>query len=219
MHEKSSSFPTVGRQFRIAVLVVAGLGLASGIAHGWLDARWSFTKDVKGIAGRLQELPDRVGDWTLVRDEEISQQVQDLLRCDGFTNRVYVNESTGQQVSMAVIYGPRGPTAVHNPEICYQGAGKVPQAAAQKRSIEGTSDSFWAVTLLDELDLQPSIEVYYSWSDGGPWTAADYARMWPTDRLYKIQLAGTPPAPGQSSQVEEFLQQVLPEVRSLMEGR
>ena len=152
MHEKPSSFLTVGRQFRVAVIVVAVLSIASGIVHGWLDARWSFANDRLSIAGRLEKLPEHIEDWVMVQDNEISEQVQNLLRCDGYSNRVYANEETGEQVAMAILYGPRGPTAVHNPEICYEGAGLVAEAEAQRISVGGSADTLWKVTMLDELD-------------------------------------------------------------------
>jgi hypothetical protein len=203
----------------IAALSAASLlCIASGIAHGWLDGRWIDRVDVNSIGAQLQQLPQRFGDWSLAETQELPESARKMLQCYGDTLKVYQSAKTGNRVTVAVLFGPRGPIAVHTPEICYSGQGIQQQGNTQRVTLDadGLSHSLWKVIFQSKVDSQPALEAYYAWSVGDAWQAAEHPRVWLTDRLYKIQVAGQPALPGQISESQQFLEQFLPQLQPLL---
>ncbi len=80
--------------------------------------------------------------------------------------------------------------------------------------VNETDQHLWKVQFRRKETGKTHLEVWYAWSDGGPWVAAKNPRVWMTDRLYKIQVAGPAPEAKQASEVEAFLKVFLPELRS-----
>jgi hypothetical protein len=201
----------------IATLLV--ITVLSGLVHGYLDGRWAAGPDLAAAAARLPELPEKVGPWVLVSDQELPANAARILQCYGSVVREYWNPATGDRVNVALLFGPRGPIAVHTPEICYSSAGTtlLGDRVAQSLDIDGQSEKFWSVQFAHDGDPKPSLEVWYAWSDGGPWQAADQPRFWLTDRLYKIQLAGKPSADGTQSSLQDFLAHFLLSVREAIQ--
>ena len=206
---------------RIAPRLVALIGcisliLASGIAHGYLSGRWTKAATKQNISDTLANLPARCGDWQVQNSTELDGQTQRILECYGSMVREYKNVMTGETVNVFVVSGPRGPIAVHTPEVCYSSSGTEPAGPRQATPIRNgdRTDNLWKV-LFRAPGENDSIgfEVWYGWSDGGTWQAAEFPRAWLTDSLYKIQAAGPPAATGEkTSPVEDFLQQFLPEL-------
>lgn len=201
----------------VALVLVVILAIGSGLVHGWLDGRWSSGPDLASIGERLNKLPEALGDWVLLRHQEMPANALQMLRCYGHTLRVYQHSKTGAQVTIAVLLGPRGPIAVHTPEICYSGQGV--KQAKERQSVpikaNGLAHSVWQLNFLSKSDSSPALEVFYAWSDGGAWQASKYPRFWLTSRLYKFQLAGPPPASGEQSACVDFLQNFLPALSNL----
>ncbi len=204
--------------FRFAFLLSVCLAVTSSLTFGWLDGRWVSQPDMAATGNKLQELPDQLGDWRLVETQSLDANAARMLRCYGHTVRIYTNAQSGNRLTVAVLFGPRGPIAVHTPEICYSGQGVQQQGERERVEVSsgGLTHGLWKTNFLSKVDLQPELEVYYAWSDGGPWQAADQPRYWLTDRLYKIQLAGPPTTEGQPSEslqfLELFLEQLQPQL-------
>ena len=207
--------PRIPKSLWFAGLLATALTIVSGLAFGWLDARWADTPDMAAIGNKLDDLPERCGDWSLVEQQELDENARKLLRCYGDTVRVYVNANSGSRLTVAVLLGPRGPIAVHTPEICYSGQGVQQDAPRQRVEISSgdVEHQLWQTNFLSKVDGQPELEVFYAWSDGGPWQAAEQPRYWLTDRLYKIQLAGPPTPDGQPSESLQFLETFLPQLQ------
>ncbi|QDV26810.1 exosortase-associated EpsI family protein [Aureliella helgolandensis] len=213
-------FQKIPFQFLLATVLCIGLTIASSFAYGWLDGRWANQPDLQAAASQLDRIPAQLGTWMLVEDRELEPNAQQLLRCYGYANRIYRNSETGDQVTVAVLMGPRGPIAVHTPEICYSGQGV--EAEGERQSVSITTNkqnhALWGLTMLSKVDLQPSLEVLYGWSDGGPWQAAEQPRYWMTDRLYKLQIAGPPATEAGGSPTTDFLELFLEQVAPLLSG-
>ena len=209
---------TTQTRFRIAIVVATVLCMTSAFAHGWLDRRWANEPNLRLRGEQLSKLPKEVGEWTLVEERELEKSAQDLLRCYGYNHSVYQNSKSGKTVTLAVLFGPRGPIAVHTPEICYSGRGV--QAAGGRKSVsiegEGTEHTLWKVSFLSKVDLQPDMDVFYGWTVDGIWQASKRPRFWLTDDLYKIQIAGPPSIDGTPSEAELFLKELLPLLRPLV---
>ncbi|QDS96371.1 hypothetical protein FF011L_51790 [Roseimaritima multifibrata] len=200
---------------RKALIVVVGAILISGIVHGYLDGRWVDQVDVQALGSELNQLPEKCGDWELVAETDLESNAADLLQCYGSTVREYVQPATGQRVNLAVLFGPRGPIAVHTPEVCYSSKGTEPAGDRVQAAIAG-SDRFWKTQFKQRGANQNHLEVWYGWSDGGAWQAVDYPRVWMTDRLYKIQVASALNQETGESPINDFLQDFLPELKSKM---
>ncbi|MGB0597084.1 MAG: exosortase-associated EpsI family protein [Rubripirellula sp.] len=200
--------------FRLPLAIVLGLTLTSGIVHGVLDGRWSIPENLIATGAELQQIPDQFGEWELQEKRELREGAVKLLRCYGSLVRVYKSQSSDAVVNVAVVYGPRGPIAVHTPEICYDSVG-TEQVGATKREVIVTAaerHGFWSVQFAKEPSPDPNLEVWYAWSDGGNWKDSDYPRFWMTENLYKIQVAG-PVSDGNSRAIASFLEDFLPELQ------
>lgn len=206
------------KKFFILLVAAATIAVVSGLAYGWLDGRWVNKPNVDAIAAQLKELPVEFGDWSLVENQELPDSAQNLLQCYGYSLQVYQNSKTGRRVSVAVLFGPRGPIAVHTPEVCYSGQGVTSAGNTTQEvvNIDGAEHTIWRVNFLSKRDSKPELEAYYAWSDGGIWQAAKFPRVWLTGRLYKIQLACEPTEDGEVPDAVLFLQQFLPKLQPLL---
>jgi hypothetical protein len=213
-NEKTSS-PIASR--RIAIAIILGLTLFSGVVHGYLDGRWSSKTDSISIGGRLQDLPQRSGDWVLSRTSELSEGAAQMLQCYGSEMREYRNEQTDARVNVAVLFGPRGPIAVHTPEICYSSNGTSPTRPRQIESISTVTrrHELWSVQFSRNQEPQPSLEVWYAWTVGARWQASKYPRFWVTENLYKVQVAG-PVGSETQRPCREFLEAFLPDLEKIV---
>lgn len=200
--------------FRLPLAIILGLTVTSGIVHGVLDGRWSIPENLIATGAELQQIPDQFGDWELQEKRELREGAAKLLRCYGSLVRVYKSQSSGAVVNVAVVYGPRGPIAVHTPEICYDSVGTEQVGATKRETIVAAAErhGFWSVQFAKEPSPDPNLEVWYAWSDGGNWKDSDYPRFWMTENLYKIQVAG-PASNGDSGAIASFLKDFLPEVQ------
>jgi len=90
------------------------------------------------IAGRetaplvrpLREAPERFGEWRMVQEGVIEQEIRDVLRADDVVSRIYAN-GAGRPLSLFVAYfkTQRAGQAPHSPRNCLPGAGWVPSTS------------------------------------------------------------------------------------------
>ena len=192
-----------------------GLTLLSAVVHGSLDGRWSAATDLKAQGAELASLPDKCGDWEVVSKPELDQGAMDMLRCFGADQRVYRNEKTDALVNVAIFFGPRGPIAVHTPEVCYDSVGTEQK---RERRVETVSTAtrqheLWSVEFASKDNPTDQFEVWYAWSDGDNFDASKHPRFWMTDNLYKIQLSG-PVAEGTNQPIQDFLKHFLAQLET-----
>ena len=216
MSRDLKSQPLESRRSALVVLLV--LTLLSGVVHGVLDGRWQSGENKKAAGQRLHEIPHTMGDWTLAKSEELEESAARLLRCYGSLVRTYTHQTTGISVKVALLFGPRGPIAVHTPEVCYVSAGTKQFRKRQVEAVETASaaHSLWSVEFTRDEEVEPTFEVWYAWSEGEHWTAADAPRFWLTDDLYKIQLSGPVPEAG-FDPCESFVKALLPHLEQIID--
>ena len=203
---------------RLPIAILIGLALLSGVVHGALDGRWSQATDLKEQGSQLELLPDTFGDWELVESPGLEKGAAEILRCYGSTNRVYRRrDNPDVRVSVAVMFGPRGPIAVHTPEVCYDSVGtdQVSERQVEAISTVQTRHEFWSVPFSRRAS-EADFEVWYAWSDGGSWQAANHPRFWMAETLYKLQLAG-PASNGENKPCREFLEAFLPHIEKVIQ--
>lgn len=204
---------------RLPMLAMIAMILFSGVVHGVLDGRWAHPQDLKTQGERLAELPNRFGDWVLTESTPLEEGAAKLLRCYGSQVRMYRNEKTQASVNVAVLFGPRGPIAVHTPEICYSSIGTEQIGPAQPQAISTatTEHQLWSVQFSQDSQPNPSLDVWYGWSDGGVFQASNYPRFWMTENLYKIQVAGS--VSSETDQpCREFLEAFLPHLERVIQS-
>jgi Protein of unknown function (DUF3485) len=205
--------------------VAGAILLAGTLWGGWLhtkmDARRGSDEALNAAAKRLlYPLSQRLGNWRLVGQAEFSADVVRMLQCPAHINCTYVDEQTGDRVSVAVIIGPPGPIAVHTPEICYSSqdyALTTERTAVPIRDRNQREHTLWQVELRpNDVTGQP-LRVLYGWGTGDAWSATDDPRFAHASApyLYKIQLSG-PAAHGASNSdpCQNFLQWFLPELQT-----
>lgn len=218
----ASAMPPIPRsRWRIPFAIVVAMTLLSAVVHGYSDGRWAQPTDWIAQGRRLTQLPERCGPWVLIETMPLQEDAARVLRCYGSTVRAYQNEHTSEIVNVAVLFGPRGPIAVHTPEICYSSVGTSQLGERVTRSLDvaGQTQGLWSVRFAEQGSDgsvgEPAFEVWYAWSDGGSWSAAEQPRFWMTTNLYKVQVAGpvgqkgTPPC-------EDFLREFLPQLAPLL---
>ena len=201
---------------RLAIIVACGTILLSGVVHGRLSGRWVERQDFGEIAQRMNELPQKCGNWELVRSQEISDSAKNILQCYGSSAGFYRNIKTDEEVGVFLLLGPRGPTAVHRPEICFNSIGTIPDGERVKVSLpnSNSSDEFWSTKFRLPAVNEPHLEAWYAFSTGGPWVAAENPRFWMIDRLFKIQVSGRPASSGESvSPIADFMENFVPAIR------
>lgn len=204
-------------QLITGLVSIALLTIVASLAQGYLDGRLQDTTSLQSRSSRLDDLPKKFGDWERMSEEDLEPSVQRLLQCYGHANHVYRNVRTGTEVSMALLFGPRGPIAVHTPDICYVSRGTVAVGKREVSQIEGDSkDTFWRIQFRNGKEVEPSLESWYAWSDGGPWIASEHPRFWMTESLYKIQIAGPPGSSNGPSECKDFMQAITPVLRDCL---
>ena len=207
------------RSLAIPVAIVIALTACSGLVHGMLDGRWSSSEDLVARGNQLQNVPESCGNWVEVEKSQLEDKSAEVLRVYGSTVRSYRHQSTGSTVTVAVLFGPRGPIAVHTPEICYSSVSKSQCGERKTKELIHSEnvDSCWSVQFKERhaVDPDPTLDVWYGWSDGGNWVASKNPRFWMTDNLYKLQIAG-PVGNEDFRPCEDFLSVFLPKVNILM---
>ncbi|MDA9840526.1 EpsI family protein [Rubripirellula sp.] len=203
---------------RKPMLVVIALLMTSAVVHGSIDGRWSAKTDLKAQGQKLTTLPEVAGDWRLTSKPEMDESALRILQCHGWDQRQYRNEITGQIITVAVMFGPRGPMAVHTPEVCYDSVGTLQTRDRRVESIStGSNDhKFWSVEFSRKDSPDDRFESWYAWSDGGAFHASKLPRVWMTSSLYKIQLSG-PSGNGADQPIQDFLGEFLPQLEIVVE--
>lgn len=200
------------------VALVAGLTLASGIIHGRMSNRWGPSPDTLSAAKKLEEFPAQFGNWKLHSPEKMSDTAVSMLEPVGYISGRYVNQQTGEFVSMTVILGPGGLLGGHTPDGCMGFQGYTVLEGPNEVTIQdpdGSDHKFWIATLQSSGPDPKKFRVYYAYSTGDRWSAPIAPRFTLAGYhyLYKLQLSSILPF-GAESETDgscgEFLQDFLP---------
>ena len=183
-----------------SLLLMLGVAvtLAGGVVHGRLSNRWGPPADLRRVGDHLATLPEMLGEWQLVEAEEMPESAVQMLECAGHVIRTYTHRHSGARVKLALIAGPPGPIAVHTPEVCYNSRDwklEEPRLAKEIHGGNSGPHTFWAVTMQAATASGERLRVYYGWTDGHDWRAAESPRYQfaRSPYLIKLQLAGAVP--------------------------
>lgn len=178
--------------------------IATGIGHGAWTGRWKSSPDRAASEARPGRVPAALGPW---RGEPLAFDRREVERSgvDGCVARRYVDEESGESLTMLLVSGAPGPVAVHTPDVCYAGAGYEEVSAPSHREIRPEGSSRGADFLVAEYRkrdvAQPCyLRVYWAWSRGGAWAAPPNPRVAfaTASILYKVYVVRELSAPGEA---------------------
>jgi Protein of unknown function (DUF3485) len=200
-----------------AVLVIVAFGIVEAL---WTD-RWSLSNESEKAAAKLTAVPLVVGDW-VGKDDKLDPRVVARAEMTGYLLRYYTNRESGKTLEVLLVCGRTGPTSVHPPETCFQGAGYTMVGAAVKQesklpSTEPPAD-FWVAQFRKPGPSPDPLRLHWSWSSNGTWTASSNPRLTFGGnpflcKLYVIHALGKADEPVADDPAPEFLRLFLPEVR------
>jgi len=201
----------------IGMASALALVLLGGVAHGVLSNRWGVSEDIQALGGQLRTIPMEIGPWKCEEEGKLDDKVADTLEAKGYISRVYVHQATGEAVNVFMVFGPKGPIAVHTPEVCYsaRAVNQTEERQAVPCDYDGRDGTIWKLGFETNTIDKRKMSVYYGWTEGGPWQAANRPRFWRTDFLYKIQTSCQATGKKEDS-TDEFFKSFMPEARKVM---
>lgn len=209
------------RQYPIAILLVMGLTLVSGAVVGKMSNRWGPSQESLAAAKKLEEVPERFGNWELLSSGSMNESDVKMLECSGYISRSYVNQESGEVVKVFVILGSPGPISVHTPEVCYSSRANKSLETRKSVTVGASSDQFWAMTF-ERTDLNADlVRIYYAWTPGNHWVASENPRISLAScrHLYKIQVESYLPAGADlanSDPCKSFLEEFVPAMKNYL---
>lgn len=180
------------KTFVLGSIVAFFLTLASGFMQGSLSNRWGISNLQRQAGERLESFPANFADWETKKTEKLGSDALNQLVPYGYFQRDYVNRKSGAAINVLVLLGSSGPISVHTPEVCYASRDHQQLGERIKLPIPGRNggDSIWKTTFrLSGVDAQV-LNIYYGWSAGDAWIAAEKPRFSFSTRkfLYKVQI-------------------------------
>ncbi len=175
----------------LAASCLIALTVLSGVMHGRLTNRFAPPAATQAAAGRLKQVPERFGDWECEGSLEMSDATIEMLQCEDYLARRYVNQRSGETVEVSVILGPPGPIAEHTAEICISSrayrllgprrkvvlaAGGAPLAGNGQQ--HASAEELWVVDFRRNSPPADVLRVYYGWSTGRQWVAPPPGFVW-----------------------------------------
>lgn len=141
----------------------------------------------------LESIPISLKSW---KGEETKMDDQ-IVRATGSTDRItrrYIDQRTGVNLDVIVLYGPTSDMFIHRPELCYPKAGYVQFGDAKRRSIPLGKVSIPFKTLAytkgegGQTEIQ---EIHCAWRYSGHWFM-DVSNPKQSERIpgmYKVQVS------------------------------
>ncbi len=204
----------------IAALIGSTALVVCGIVHGFWTDRWTPPIEATQAAERLNDIPLELGEWDgeamEVKPDEAGGGVA------GFLKRRYVHRKTGTVLSLLVFCGRPGPVSIHTPEACYGARGF--QIGLKDRYEAGGGDRFWKTDAIrNSATDETRLRLYWGWSDGVNWNAADEARLQfarcpVLHKLYVVRELNGLNESSRNEPCEDFLTQLLPALRKTLFG-
>jgi hypothetical protein len=198
-----------------AALIGSVALIACGIVHGFWTDRWAPPVETSNAASRLEAIPLEMGEWDgealPVKEGEAGAGVA------GFIRRRYVHRKTGAAVSLFLVCGRPGPVSIHTPDVCYGASGYTVNTHSRYESSSG--DRMWkSDATRTSATEETRLRLYWGWSDGSAWTAAEdprvqFARRPVLHKLYVVRELNGANEANQNEPCEGFLQTLLPVLR------
>jgi hypothetical protein len=200
------------------------LVLLSGLLHGWWTQRWQESRALEDAVIRLDDVPMTVGAWRGNDEALDAEQVSHAGLAGGWMRR-YVQPQTGTTLTVLLLCGQPGPTAVHTPEWCYRGVGYLPDRP-ERQTLPLPPDQPPAECWVGQFRKQDGVvwaglRIHWSWSSTGAWRAPDYPRLafarYPVlFKLYVVRELSLPGETADEDPVTGFLEDFLPQLNACL---
>jgi hypothetical protein len=156
-------------------------------------------RQLQAATAAIRNLPATIGPWRSVPSESLSETTLRILQCRAHASLSFVNDETGERVSVALMAGPAGPMIAHTPEACYESRSfdlaEAPRAESLSSS-GGATDTFERVTFRPKSGGPALQRIYHAWRKSqGRWEAPRNPRLalGGEAMLFKLQLAASVP--------------------------
>jgi hypothetical protein len=151
----------------LAAVGVGGYGLfRPGPAPGFTPAE---------MAAKLAAVPRKIGPWEGV-DQPVSEKALRTAEAQAHLSRAYTHETTGETVTVLVLYGEPAGLGAHTPEVCYSGIGFEACGRSVKLAVPDTPAELWAARF-ERNTGREAVDVVWGWGVNGVWSAADNPRF------------------------------------------
>jgi Protein of unknown function (DUF3485) len=178
-------------------------------------------KLLEAAGKRVHQLPTSFGRWRMSKSQPLTDDILNMLHCRDHEQRVYVDEQTGETVTVILLTGGAGPLLAHTPEICYSSVEFETLEPAHPVTIRGTDaegDIYNEVTFRSLKVSAERLRVLYAWrKPQGNWLAPHNPRLALGGQplLYKLQVAAEAPLEAKSREkapdpARRFLLDLLP---------
>jgi hypothetical protein len=197
----------------IALLLTVG----SGLLHGRLRQRWGHSSDALRAAEQMHALPATIGEWETISTFHLRDNEQAILQSYGHVGRVLRHKSSGAVVTLSLLVGPTGPTAVHTPEVCLRGNAYRLQGPRTALAVPGREDTAWTSTFVSTDVSARQVRAVYGWRFDGDWSAPEQPRFSFAGRpyLYKLNFSCAGDDAATQAQARDFLEAFVPAFEQL----
>lgn len=159
-------------------LPVIALIIAGGVLYGLQVDRWhSGSEALEQAVERLNKVPMVIGSWV---GEPLAVEEPGVFERSGvkaYWQRRYIHRGDGSSVDAVLVVGRPGPISVHTPDICFRGSGFAAAGVQRRTSIPSAGDCWTCRFLPGESSATHAMEVHWTWSTDGTWTAPDTPRV------------------------------------------
>lgn len=214
----------------ITALFGIALVVASGYVHGSWTGRWQSAEVLARAADAVQKVPQTIGDWDCVKENQLTSEEVELAEIAGYVSRQYRNRRTSDVVNFVLMCGKPGPISVHPPTACYTGLGyqQVGLTQPYRRQPQDNlvaADQFHTARFESPQrgdTVQPHI--YWAWTADGRWQTPESPRLAfvGSPALFKMYVsfeAESGSKPDVQSPAVTFLDAALPVLQTQVFGK
>ena len=156
----------------VAAVVVIGV---STFLQGQYSERFGKHRPeaLQGFTSRLDAVPRVIGDWK-GQDMPIDPREFKASGCDGCVSRDFVNEVTGEKVSLFLVSGTARHVTIHTPDWCYRGAGFTMDGAKQQFTFDTVDmtpppEAITARFSKHEVHHMQRLQIFWTFTADGNW--------------------------------------------------
>ena len=211
----------------ISLAIIAVITLIAGVVMSKYQA--DLMKNAEEYSDLMANIPSEFDVWKRTKTAELPDYALEQLKVSNAKNWTYVNDDTGEKVSVSFLVGPTGRLSVHTPEACMDGRGytisqnrkrepftKSDSSAQDDKDSVQSNDVFWRVIIENRGNPDYKIVSYYALGSGKRWWAKEDPRnelaQYPFILKMQVETSTTSSEPNSYNAARNFLKEFLPEV-------
>ncbi len=183
-------------KFKTQAPIIAGLlllGVVTYVQGRWSE-RWTTHDDLGNMAGRVERVPFRFGEWSGEVGEEQDPKILKTAGAIDSITRIY-RDAKKESLSMFLLFGRPGQICNHTPEHCYPSVGfqALGSPVIEKIDTPAGIAEFSVNTYrkFDEKGGTTTLRVYWGYSADGKWASPEsikwtFGGQWGVFKMYVI---------------------------------